>query len=480
MKFSNHKWKQNISAATASQIEMCQKRKMKSQKRITTAITAAALAFSSLPYKSFAAVPATEDANMGLRSAVHTALDHNPSLLETNEKINQTATEIPIARALIMPNLSVIATGNHQKDEVNTGGASTARFDGDPYNLYTTTLKLSQPLFQLGSFSGINAAQKDLDISRWTSRASIRDLTNSVIQAYFQIVLNSRNVHTLQEQQKLVKESVNVALRRERTGRGQLLDVLQLKTQVALLDAQISTAQNALEVSVANLANLMGDNSMSQIKLKDKLEAPDIDEVDKSLDLKHYQIPEIEKDILSLDKISDLRQVNWGQNLPTLALVGTYNFNSYKQSDLYDSSSVSWTIGLQLTIPLFSGLSSIYQDKSLLSQQYQFEFDKKNVENQVLLQQVTSRKNLETALDSIETGVEALKLATASSKEAVRQFSNATIDFLQLLTTEQSYVQAEQSLNQYKYNYIVALANYYVASGQDMEQLVGILEKVNE
>jgi outer membrane protein TolC len=131
-------------------------------------------------------------------------------------------------------------------------------------------------------------------------------------------------------------------------------------------------------------------------------------------------------------------------------------------------------------VPLFSGFSSIYQQKSLTSQYVQVQFDRQNVQNQVNLNQVTSRKKLETARDSILTDIEALKLATKSSTEARRAFRFATIDALHFLTVQQSYVQSEQALDIARYNYIVALANYYIAYGQDMDSLVDLLEKANQ
>ncbi|MBS1970870.1 MAG: TolC family protein [Bdellovibrionales bacterium] len=415
--------------------------------------------------------------DLSIHDAVQLAIENNPSFRQSLEKITQTETEVPLARALIFPTLTAVGDAQRVKD-ANLNQAP--RFDGKPFNQYDASLRLTQIVFQMGTLSGISAAQKDVGISKLNAQISARNLMSATIQAYYQVVLSSRNIETLLRQQRIVKESLGVAQHRERNGRGQLLDVLQVKTQLALLDGQIATARNQLAIAVANLANTIGGTTKNLIRVKDHLEAPDITEVDQDVDLKNYTIPEIESDLLSIQRIDDQRQVMWGQNLPNISLFGNYNFTNYKQSDLFDDSANSWNFGLQLTIPLFSGLSTIYQNRSLLSQRLQLEFDKKNVENQVAYQQITSRKNLETAKDSIVTGIDALKLAEASSNEARRNFRNATIDFVQLLTVEQSFVQAEQTLNASRYNYITALANYYAASGQDMAKLVALLERTNK
>jgi len=423
------------------------------------------------------AQPTINQDQLSLHDAVQFALQNNPSFRESVEKINQTETEIPLARSLIFPTLTAAGQAQRAKD-ANFNLAP--RFDGKPYNQYDATLRLTQIIFQIGTLSGINAAQKDVGISKLNAQISARNLINNTIQAYYQVVVSARNIDTLLLQQKIVQESLGVAQHRERVGRGQLLDVLQVKTQLSLLEGQIATARNLLQIAVANLVNILGGAAKSEIRLKDRLEGPDIAEVDQNVDLKNYTIPEIEADLLSIQRIDDQRQVMWGQNLPNVSLFGNYNYTSYKQADLFDASANSWNFGILLTIPLFSGFSTLYQDRSLLSQRLQLELDKQNVENEVSYQQITSRKNLETAKSSIVTGTEALRLAEASSNEARRNFRNATIDFVQLLTVQQAFVQAEQTLNASRYNYILALANYYAASGQDMAKLVALLERTNQ
>ncbi|MGZ3772243.1 MAG: TolC family protein [Pseudobdellovibrionaceae bacterium] len=415
--------------------------------------------------------------NLSLSEAVDQAVKNNPSVLEIEEKIHQSEEKISSTWSLLAPTLSATATNNRQKDAVTS---NVARFNGDPYNSYNSSIKLTQVLFQLGSLSAIDSAKKDRDISKLNAEIANRDLIKNVVQAYYLVVLNSRNIETLVRQQNLIKESLAVAQRRERTGRGQLLDTLQVKTQLSLLQGQISTAKNSLDVAIANLSNLLGNKAQTQFNIKNSIEAPSLNFIDKDVDLKSYRIPELIRDEVLSAQIDDQKRVLWGQNLPNVSLIGTYSFANYKQSDLYDNSSVSWLVGVQLTIPLFSGFSTVYQSQALTSQQIQYDLDRKSVENNVDLQQITNHKNIETARDSISTGEEALKLATASIKEAKKNYGLATIDYLQYITVQQSFVQAEQSLNSYKYNYITALSNYYAATGQDMKHLISILEKANQ
>ena len=413
---------------------------------------------------------------LNLKEAVGMAIDNNPSLKQTAETINQADAQASYVRSGLFPNLSTIVKGSENKDAANGTGV---KFNGDPYNQYQTDVHLTQTLFQFGSLDAVGAANKTRDINKLNTEIAGRDLTNQVIQAYFQVVLNKRNVDTLKRQEKILRESVSTTEHRAQTGRSQLLDVLQVKTQLALLVSQIEAAENQLQISAASLANLLGDTRAREFHVRDTLEAPELSVVDHEVNFKGFRLPELEVNRLSLEQNKDQRSITIGTNLPNISLVGDYYYTAFTQSDLFQDYSASWSVGVALTIPMFSGLSSIYQLRGLASQKTQLEYNRVNIENATNLNQVSSRKNLETAKDAIIQGKEALRLAIDSSNEARRKYQLATIDFLQFLTVQQSYVQAEQSYNQYKFNYVQALANYYVASGQDINKLVDLLEGAN-
>lgn len=411
---------------------------------------------------------------LSLHAAIDSVLTNNPSLKAAQEKLKQTADVTSSAKSLLYPSVEALATAYQKKDSVGSGRAN---FDGNSYNEYTTNIKLTQTLFKIGSISAVSAAEKNTEISKLDTEIVRRDLISSVIQGYYQIIFYAKNVETLNHQQKLVSESLKVAQERAKIGRGQRLDVLQIKTQAALLDAKIAEAKNQLQVATANLAYLMSSNSDQSFSLRSDLTPPNIKEIDKIVDLKNYKIPELEKDILSLEQIRDQKRAVLGTHLPSLSLIGNYNFTSYKKEDLYDPLSNSWYLGVQLSIPIFSGLSSIHQQSEYSEKILEQEYRNSNNLDSMYFKQVTSRKKLETAYYSIVSGEEALKLAIASYEEAKKNYRYATIDFLQFLSVQKDYVQAEQSLDSDKYNYIIAITNYFISSGQNLEKLVSLLER---
>ena len=164
-----------------------------------------------------------------------------------------------------------------------------------------------------------------------------------------------------------------------------------------------------------------------------------------------------------------------GKHLPSLSLLGDYNFANYSKSDLFDSASNAWSLQLLLKVPLFSGFSSIYERKATNSREAQLELEERDLRNSVSLEQIKSRKALEAAELSLASAVEAESLAKESLKEGRRDYNYGIIDFLQYLQVQRSNFDAITSLNQLKYDNIAALTDYFVASGQPLGLLIDLL-----
>ena len=415
-------------------------------------------------------------ATLHLKEAVEVAVHNNPILKQSAEKIHQTETEIPFSRSFLFPNAS-LSVGASQKKDTNANPLKL--FNGSSYGYFSSDAHVSQPLIEFGAISAISFAKKDVEIQKLNTEISERDLTNKVIQGFYQLVLTSRNVNTLLSEEKIIQESLKTTEKREQSGRAQLLDVLQIKTQIALIEAQIIVAKDLVKSASATLANLLGDPNVREIIVTEEMNVPDLPDVDKNVNLKISHLPELEQAKVSLEQIDDQKRVVLGPSLPNLNFTADYMWNSYQRPEYFNGHYSAWVVGLQLVVPLFSGLSSVYQMRSLDSQKIQLEYNKQNIEHQTTLIQVTSRANLEAAQASIVSGEEALKLATASLNEANRLYRLANVDLLQFLAVQQAHVQAVQTLDSAKFNYITALGNYYASFGQSLRGLVDLLEGKN-
>lgn len=429
---------------------------------------------SILFLSSFAWAQSGSNSALDLKGAVEYALAHSPSIKESREKMDQARFQKYSLTSSLFPKIDLSASQTYRKDSV--ANRSSVPFGGEPYNAYSLSLKGTQPLFVYGIFSGLSQSEYAREITEVELEIKERDLVRAVISAYYRTLMNDRLLKIYEEQEKVVSEILGTAQRRLSLG-GKKIDVLQVRTQLALLKPKIANAKNELESSAAELANLLGMGENLELTLKGEIPSLTLEQMGKYLDLKVFNLPDLKRVRLQREQLEEEKSVNLGKHLPSLKLIGDYSYNNYTKSDLFLDASNSWSAQLLLEVPLFSGLSSYFDRRALSSKGAQLELNEVEVKNRLVLEQIKARKALETAEASLSSAEEAAKLARDSLNEARREYRFGIMDFLGFLQVENTDFQAASSLLQLRYDAIRAYSNYFAASGQPLNTLVNLLNE---
>lgn len=212
------------------------------------------------------------------------------------------------------------------------------------------------------------------------------------------------------------------------------------------------------------------------MQVKGGLDYPSLATVRSHFKPDEARLPEYEQQIVTMERLESQKAATLGTDLPSVQLVGDFGRNAYTSADMEDPNSTYWSAGVQLTIPLFTGLSSVYTRRDFASQASQLELARNGIENNLAFAQVKSLKNVEVSYASIIPSVSAYQLAQASLKEAEKMIRLGTINYLQFLSVQQALYQAETALNQAKFNYISNLVNYFVATGMPLDRLIDELQ----
>lgn len=411
---------------------------------------------------------------LDLKAAVACALANNPSIADAKKKVEEQDILISRSASPLYPQLSFNGLALSKKDSVMIGNVF---FDGDPYNQYTLDLHASQILYEYGALSTVEVARKNKRIQELQLEIAIRDLSAQVIDAFYTLLLDQSNLDNLLGIQKSEQEVLAVIVHRTRLGRNQYLDVLQAKTQLALIAPQIQVAGTQVRVDAARIANLLGDPQAREVQIEGTLVSPPLAAIHSHLRFSEAHIPEYDQQIVTMERLDAQEASALGPDLPQVSMVGDMGRNAFAKTDLMDSAATYWAAGLQVTIPLFSGLSSIYKRQDYASRARQLELQRNNVENNFSYDQVKSLKDTQVSYESLLPSIEAYRLAAASLREAERTFRLGTVDYLQYLQVQQAYYQAITALNQAKYSYISNLVKYFVATGLPMDQLADDLQE---
>lgn len=421
---------------------------------------------------------ANSAAPLTISSSVQQALDKNPAVLTAREAVSQTESELRIAIAKVFPTISGQVDGSYAKNSPLL--STNVLFGGDPYNQYQVDATLNQPLWDGGAIlGGLGYAKKDREIKQYALEVQERTTTESVLEAFYTVLLNERLLQIYKQNYTFDKEILGITERYFKIGRAQKIDLLQVQTQTALMPPQISTAQNAMEAAAANLATLLRDLSVNNVRVKGSLVAPDPRWVRSMLANKMPELPEISEIRRQVDQFSDTRDIDLAPYNPQLAFVGQIGRTAYSKTDLLDNNATNWTLGLQLNIPIFQGLTSVYTRENLASQEKQLEYTETQTADTVTSNAIQTETNFRVADDTLRSGEEAARYGRESLDEARKDWKLAIISYTQYQTSEQAYLTAEVGYYQAKYNYIVAVAKYFEAVGVPIHYLIDKLEDLS-
>lgn len=417
---------------------------------------------------------ARESKALTLTDAVSQALERNPSIRAAEEKFQETENRISQTFTQLFPTMAANLSATYRKDPLNLGNP---QFGGEPYNFYSFGLQFSQPLYAGGALSSALAvARKDREIQALNLAIAKRDLTFNVLRAFYSILVQQAHVETLVRNRELLQDQKTTTEKRHRSGLSKILDVLQVKTELALLEPTLSRARLELEVRAAELAHLLSASEAVQMKVTGEL-TPMIADTPGSGASGSASVLELERSKLSQEKGYEQSDFQLAKHLPRVDAIATWGRSSYVKSDLLDEYSTSWNVGVQFTLPLFSGLSSIYERRTLRSQQTQLEIEDRRIREQLSMEQIRAQKELEATRDLLEANKTALDYAKSAFAEAKSSYRMGTIDYLRMYQAQKNLSEAEFTFNQTSFNTIIAQAKQRMALGLELDSYVELLAK---
>jgi outer membrane protein len=415
----------------------------------------------------------TASAKLTLRQSVELGLRNNPGVLQVAERLHEADDISRLSISKSLPTANGSLTYNRQKDAATNTGA---KFGGDPYNYYSGKIDFSQVILQRGYISALYAGGQERDIRRMDFEIARRDLTFTIIQAFYRVLLYSRQYDTLRRAEEVHRQSLETTNHRYTIGRGRLVDLLQVKTQLALLAPKIEKAANDMKTAAAQLSIALGNQEFKALEVTGRLNPPSLKAIEEQTKNLKGNVPELSRVELIEKQFENTMVTNLAKHWPQLTFNGTVSRQGYKKSDLTSSTANLWSLGFTVNVPLFSGLSYFFEKGSLQSQELQLKYQEQQLRNQFSSDQVKTLQDLRSAESVIQSSETAFNLAQQAVKEAKREYKLATIDYVQFLTTEQNLIDAEQALDQGRYDYLNLLSKYFSAYGFPPEVLVDSLD----
>lgn len=418
--------------------------------------------------------------NLSLQDALKLALANNADVRSRTLDVQKAGQERVISRSLFLPSVYAGAHANHYfqlpaffgfGENEEGGKIPYGRFGGE--DQFAASVSVVQPLYNPLANPSWQYAKLKEQQSTIGARAQEIAVLSDIKDTYLRILV-------LQERVRLTQESINrnqKALRDSRLlffqGKGLRVDTLRAYTSVKNLEPDLVRLAYAIETGKLELRALIGVDSLGDFRLTDSLAIP-IPDTLPSEDVLYEQVvsnnPGFQMLTLQTQIEKENVRVASAHRRPSVSALAQYQVQTQTDGLEYGNAHYpsSSFVGLQVTVPLFTGLSAQARVKHA-------ELSKQQSE----LALYHTRENLRARVhEAIANSREALlRLENTAVVQETAQLSYNIIQYRYKsgISPRLELTDAELALATAQSNYLEAVYDYLSARIQ-LRKLAGVLE----
>lgn len=386
----------------------------------------------------------------------HEAREHDAQYAAARAAFVAAQERIPQGRAGLLPIVNFTGSAQNQYIDTNFGPERLIKNRG-------ITLTATQPLIRIENFIVYEQARNQVNQADAQFVLSAQDLILRTAQSYFDVMMAQINLDVVETQKKAISEQLEQAKRNFEVGISTIVDTHEAQARYDLILSQEIAARNTLEIARRGMQVLINrfphdlqDTSLEKI-IADPLSQPEGDMEDwvraaqeNNFTLKTQQIA------YELSE-QEIRRSKAG-HYPTLDLVAQYN-NQQGVGGAFTGQGidiVSKSIGLQLNVPIFAGLSVQSKVREAIANRDKAREELENARRTIALQVRQQYLNVTNGIAKVK----ALRQALISSRSQLESTSlgqevgvRTEVD---VLNAQQQYFSARRDLAQSYYDYLMA------------------------
>lgn len=434
---------------------------------------------------SFAAVNLfaqnNKDLELDLNTSLKIAMDNNPNIKIAELEIQRVDYSRKEAIGALLPSVNAQGsyTDNVMKQVMFMPESFAALMGGQRFmemgykNSYTGAISAQLPLVNFTIWQNLKNKQTEIDLIIEKTRASKIEMRKQVKDAYFALLLTKSSLNVLEKSYTNALETLKNIENSYKQGVVSEYDYIRAQVSVNNLNPTLINARNSLDLAKMQLKMILSLPSNINIIVNEELDtySNKIHSVN-TLDINNTLAENTELKQMDLNIISlrnQLKLINT-QHLPSLTATGNYIYQTqsedFKFKDYHWVSSAS--IGLNLNIPLFAGMTKINQAKQVKISINALELQKDYLKEGMSLSVQAAVNSMNAAKEQLIANKDAIKQAQRGYEIAKVRYEVGTGTLLELNDSELSMTQSNLNYQQSLYNYLSAQAN--------LEKVMGVIE----
>jgi outer membrane protein len=409
-----------------------------------------------------------------LEQAVNLALKQNTTAQIAVLTAAQSEQDKRVALSQLLPqaNLSLQEQRQRTNLEAQFGGNIPAAFPFPraigPFNVFSTGVGFSGPLFDLTLYHRLLAARSTETASRADSLSTREQVIILVVSQYIGTLRAIADVQASQSRVDLAKALYDQAADLQKEGVGTGIDTLRANVELQNEKQRLIEAQADRERSLYALSRLLNLDPRRQVELGDSLSFFDTPQPEMEASIDQALAARQEwKSLESQVKSAQFeKRASWESRLPSVRYSGNWTELGTQPSTIIPTYTYAGT----LSVPLFTGgriraetVRADLQIQKLRQQQA-------DLRNSIGLDVKTALINLNSARNEVQVSNLGVQLAKEEVDQARDRFKAGVANNIEV-------IQAQDSLARANDNQIVALFRFNQARA-DYARSVGQMEKV--
>jgi len=401
-----------------------------------------------------------------LQDLIHTALRQNYNVWIAAARILQAQAQVGITRADGLPTINAGAQTFDQRS------ARTKLFHEYETSAHQVDLSLAWDLDFWGKYRRANeSARASLLASQWAREAVISTLVSDVAAAYFQLRELDLQLEISRRTLASRQNSLRLTQVLAKGGGTSMLDVRQAEQLVFTAAETIPDLERRIEQQENFISTLLGNNPgpiPRGTKLTDQPHSPDIPAgLPSTLLERRPDIREAEAQLMAANAQIGVAKAAY---FPQITLTADGGFQSSALTSLFTGPAGLWSFGGSLVQPIFAGgrirsgvrFSEARQQETLLIYKQTIQQAFRGVSDAL----VEYRKDREFREQQQQLALSAQEAANLSEM----RYRGGATSYLEVLTNETNYFDAELGLAQAQLNELLGLVSIYRNLGGGWQQ----------
>ncbi|MGJ8620918.1 MAG: TolC family outer membrane protein [Methylophilaceae bacterium] len=384
-------------------------------------------------------------------------------------------------------NLLPVITANysHHKNtaDIEYDGVNNNRTEHRDYDSQTASIQLRQPLINFDGYARYKQGLAQTSLSDQEFSIRIQELILRTFNLYAAVLYAEDVLLLAQSKRDAFMEQKQANIHLFKNGEGTKTDILESQAQYDLAEAEIVEAQNSLDNSRTALNKILGREFDAINPLSSSFEVFPVQPAQFSVwkEIAEESNLELIVQRYTLEIAREEVKRSQAGHLPRLDAVASWSQSESDTINTFNQEVSVQSIGLQLTVPIFSGgsVTALTRQAQSKLQKAQAELDAKSNAIIVELQkQFNAVLNAKRKIDALKVAVNSASLLVEATKKSVKGGVRTNFD---VLNTESQFFEAKRNLSLEKYNYLQSYLKLKKIAGtlslNDLNLVAGYFEK---